>query len=137
MSFPDPPPKRKGGSGDYSTSSHYGLAVTFPLAVLKGGLGIRLIAIKLKCNCKVFSSTGDKGGKERSRKSSGESKAVDETSWHQNTCSRRRVIRFESNQHSFPKTSSTVYRLTAANGSLGSSRRVYSLLTRFLQARHH
>jgi len=25
--FPDPPPKRKGGSGEYySTSSHYGLA---------------------------------------------------------------------------------------------------------------
>ena len=27
VSFPDPPPKRKGGSGEYSTSSHYGLAV--------------------------------------------------------------------------------------------------------------
>ena len=27
VSFPDPPPKRKGGSGEYSTSSHYELAV--------------------------------------------------------------------------------------------------------------
>ena len=27
VSFPDLPPKRKGGSGEYSTSSHYGLAV--------------------------------------------------------------------------------------------------------------
>ena len=27
VSFPDPPPKRKGGSGEYSTASHYGLAV--------------------------------------------------------------------------------------------------------------
>ena len=27
VSYPDPPPKRKGGSGEYSTSSHYGLAV--------------------------------------------------------------------------------------------------------------
>ena len=27
VSFPDPPPKRKGGSGEYSTSSHYGLPV--------------------------------------------------------------------------------------------------------------
>ena len=26
VSFPDPP-KRKGGSGEYSTTSHYGLAV--------------------------------------------------------------------------------------------------------------
>ena len=26
VSFPDPPPRRKGGSGEYSTSSHYGLA---------------------------------------------------------------------------------------------------------------
>ena len=25
--FPDPPLKRRGGSGEYSTSSHYGLAV--------------------------------------------------------------------------------------------------------------
>ena len=27
VSFPDPPPKRKGGSGEYYTSSDYGLAV--------------------------------------------------------------------------------------------------------------
>ena len=27
VSFPDPPPKWKGESGEYSTSSHYGLAV--------------------------------------------------------------------------------------------------------------
>ena len=27
VSFPDPLPKRKGGSDEYSTSSHYGLAV--------------------------------------------------------------------------------------------------------------
>ena len=26
VSFPDPPPKRKGGSGEYCISSHYGLA---------------------------------------------------------------------------------------------------------------
>ena len=30
--FPDPPPKRKGGSGEYSTSSHYGLAVAMDSA---------------------------------------------------------------------------------------------------------
>ena len=28
----DPPPKRKGGSGKYSTSSHYGLAVAMDSA---------------------------------------------------------------------------------------------------------
>jgi len=27
VSFPDPPPKRKGGSGEYCISPHYGLAV--------------------------------------------------------------------------------------------------------------
>ena len=27
VSFPDPPLKRKGGSGEYSTASRYGLAV--------------------------------------------------------------------------------------------------------------
>ena len=32
VSFPDPPPKRKGGSGEYSTSSHYGLAVAMDSA---------------------------------------------------------------------------------------------------------
>ena len=32
VSFPDPPPKRKGGSGEYSTSSHYGLAVAMESA---------------------------------------------------------------------------------------------------------
>ena len=26
VSFPDPPPKRKGGSGEYTTASHHGLA---------------------------------------------------------------------------------------------------------------
>ena len=30
--FPDPPPKRKGGSDEYSTSSHYGLAVAMDSA---------------------------------------------------------------------------------------------------------
>ena len=30
--FPDPPPRRKGGSGEYSTSSHYGLAVAMDSA---------------------------------------------------------------------------------------------------------
>ena len=30
--FPDPPPKRKGGSGEYSTSSHYGLVVAMDSA---------------------------------------------------------------------------------------------------------
>ena len=32
VSFPDPPPKRKGGSGEYSTTSHYGLAVAMDSA---------------------------------------------------------------------------------------------------------
>ena len=32
VSFPDPPPKRKGGSDKYSTSSHYGLAVAMDSA---------------------------------------------------------------------------------------------------------
>ena len=32
VSFPDLPPKRKGGSGKYSTSSHYGLAVAMDSA---------------------------------------------------------------------------------------------------------
>ena len=32
VSFPDPPPKRKGGSGEYSTISHYGLAVAMDSA---------------------------------------------------------------------------------------------------------
>ena len=32
VSFPDPPPKRKGGSGEYSTPSHYGLAVAMESA---------------------------------------------------------------------------------------------------------
>ena len=32
VSFPDPPPKRNGGSGEYSTSSHYGLAVAMESA---------------------------------------------------------------------------------------------------------
>ena len=40
VSFPEPPPKRKGGSGEYSTSSHYGLAVAMvkakPLKSLAG-----------------------------------------------------------------------------------------------------
>ena len=35
VSFPDPPPKRKGGSGEYSTSSHYGLAVAMDSAKAK------------------------------------------------------------------------------------------------------
>ena len=30
--FPDPPPKRKRGFGEYSTSSHYGLAVAMDSA---------------------------------------------------------------------------------------------------------
>ena len=30
--YPDPPPKRKGGSGEYSTSSHHGLAVAMDSA---------------------------------------------------------------------------------------------------------
>ena len=32
VSFPDPPLKRKGGSGEYSTSSHYGLVVAMDSA---------------------------------------------------------------------------------------------------------
>ena len=36
VSFPDPPPKRKGGSGEYSTSSHYGLAVATDSAKSQG-----------------------------------------------------------------------------------------------------
>ena len=32
FSFLDPPPRRKGGSGEYSTSSHYGLAVAMDSA---------------------------------------------------------------------------------------------------------
>ena len=32
VSCPDPPPKRKGGSGEYSTSSHHGLAVAMDSA---------------------------------------------------------------------------------------------------------
>ena len=32
VSFPDPPPKRKGGSGEYSTASHHGLAVAMDSA---------------------------------------------------------------------------------------------------------
>ena len=32
FSYPDPPPKRKGGSGEYSTSSHHGLAVAMDSA---------------------------------------------------------------------------------------------------------
>ena len=32
VSFPDPPPKRKGGSEEYSTSSQYGLAVAMDSA---------------------------------------------------------------------------------------------------------
>ena len=27
VSYPDPPPERKGGSGEFSTASHHGLAV--------------------------------------------------------------------------------------------------------------
>ena len=30
--FPDPPPKRKGGSGEYSTASHHGLVITMDSA---------------------------------------------------------------------------------------------------------
>ena len=30
--FPDPPPKRKGGSGEYSTASHHGLAIAMDSA---------------------------------------------------------------------------------------------------------
>ena len=32
---PDPPPKRKGGSGEYSTLSHHGLAVAMNLLKAK------------------------------------------------------------------------------------------------------
>ena len=32
VSFPDPPPKRKGGSGEYSTSSDHGLAIAMDSA---------------------------------------------------------------------------------------------------------
>ena len=32
VSFPDPPPKRKGGSGEYSAASHHGLAVAMDSA---------------------------------------------------------------------------------------------------------
>ena len=32
VSFPDPPPKRKGGSGEYSTASHHGLAIAMDSA---------------------------------------------------------------------------------------------------------
>ena len=32
VSFPDPPPKRKGGSSEYSAASHHGLAVTMDSA---------------------------------------------------------------------------------------------------------
>ena len=37
--YPDPPPKRKGGSGEYSIASHHGLAVAMdskPLKLLAG-----------------------------------------------------------------------------------------------------
>ena len=30
--YPEPPPKRKGGSGEYSTASHHGLAVAMDSA---------------------------------------------------------------------------------------------------------
>ena len=32
VSFPDPPPKKKGGSGEYSAASHLGLAVAMDSA---------------------------------------------------------------------------------------------------------
>ena len=32
VSYPDPPPKRKGGSGEYSAASCHGLAVTMDSA---------------------------------------------------------------------------------------------------------
>ena len=32
VSFPDPPPKRKGGSGKYSTASHHGLTIAMDSA---------------------------------------------------------------------------------------------------------
>ena len=35
VSFPDPPPKRKGGSGEYSTASHHGLAIAMDSAKSK------------------------------------------------------------------------------------------------------
>ena len=41
VSFPDPPPKRKGGSGEYSTSSHYGLAVVLNTRPLKSLAGLQ------------------------------------------------------------------------------------------------
>ena len=33
--YPDPTPKRKGGSGEYSTALHHGLAVTMDSAKAK------------------------------------------------------------------------------------------------------
>ena len=39
--FPDPPPNRKEGSGKYSTSSHYGLAVAMDSAPLKSLAGLQ------------------------------------------------------------------------------------------------
>ena len=32
--YPDPPPKRKGGSGEYSTASHHGLAIAMDSAMV-------------------------------------------------------------------------------------------------------
>ena len=34
--YPDPPPKRKGGSGEYSTASHHGLAIAMDSAMDSG-----------------------------------------------------------------------------------------------------
>ena len=34
VSYPDPPPKRKEGSGEYSTSPHHGLAVCYGFCLL-------------------------------------------------------------------------------------------------------
>ena len=57
VSFPDPPPRRKGGSGEYSIDSHHGLAVAMnfakakPLKLLAGVQQIGgLLGRSVKCD---------------------------------------------------------------------------------------
>ena len=54
VSFPDPPPKRKGESGNETRSEVRGhRQQMFPLAVLKGGLGTRLSSLLARCTAVV------------------------------------------------------------------------------------
>ena len=55
VSFPDPPPKRRGGSGEYTTASHHGPLLWMPLKAkhLKSLAGLQQIGGVLSRSVKM------------------------------------------------------------------------------------